>query len=148
MSKRTSSSLPASLSQLHRRLDQWRRGHRRGARLPDMLWSAAVRAARSHGLNKTARLLRLDYYSLKKRVQAAGGGPTVGTKAAPTFVEFVSAEGSSVGPECTLEFEGGNGAKMRMQLRGGTVPDIGACLSAFGLSAAGPSNRRRRNGKL
>jgi len=60
---------PAGLEGVQRRFERWRRTRRGHARIPDALWAAAVKAASRHGLHRTVRALRLDYYSLKERVE-------------------------------------------------------------------------------
>lgn len=60
----------SDLQRLHHQLTAWRgsRCHRR--RLPAEVWEAAACLARTHGLSRVARCLRLDYYSLKQRSSA------------------------------------------------------------------------------
>jgi hypothetical protein len=65
--------LPAGLEGVQRRFERWRRTRRGHARIPDELWAAAVKAAGRHGLHRTVRALRLDYYSLKERVERQAG---------------------------------------------------------------------------
>jgi hypothetical protein len=65
--------LPAGLEGVQRRFERWRRTRRGHSRIPDALWAAAVKAAGVHGLNRTVRALRLDYYSLKERVEQQAG---------------------------------------------------------------------------
>ena len=60
--------VPATLARLERRFSAWRRSRAVGQRIPDPLWTAAVQVAAEHGVNQTASVLSLDYYSLKKRV--------------------------------------------------------------------------------
>jgi len=67
--------LPAGLEGVQRRFERWRRTRRGHARIPDALWAAAVKAAGVHGLHRTVRALRLDYYSLKERVEQQAGTP-------------------------------------------------------------------------
>jgi len=143
--------VPVALKRIQQRLERWRqtRGGRR--RIPEGLWGLAVQAVSTYGLNKTARALGLDYYSLKRRVAAAGdpsGGPAKqrGPKAspvarpvevAPRFVELASgvaelapARSSGV-PECLLEFEHAGGAKLRVHLKGVAVADLAALSRSF-----------------
>ena len=87
----------------------------------------AVEVAREYGVNATARALRLDYYALKKRLEAA---PDPG-KAASDFIEISPVGMSSPGTECTVEVEDGNGARMRIELKGDEMPDLGALTRAF-----------------
>src|SRR4030042_3233929 len=65
--------VPVALERIRGRLERWRRTRRGRARIPEELWGRAVQAVGTYGLNKTARALGLDYYSLKQRVAAAGG---------------------------------------------------------------------------
>jgi hypothetical protein len=67
--------LPAGLEGVQRQFERWRRTRRGHARIPDKLWAAAVKAAGVHGLHRTVRALRLDYYSLKERVEQQAGTP-------------------------------------------------------------------------
>jgi hypothetical protein len=80
-----------------------------------------------HGINRTARALRLDYYSLKKRAAAAAGPD----ERAPQFVEILPGGLPAPRPECTIEVEDASGAKMRIHLQGGDLPDVAALTRAF-----------------
>ena len=86
-----------------------------------MLWASASELAGEYGLAKTARELRLDYYSLKGRVQASTIAGEAQTQS--SFVELLP-QVSSAPCECTIELEDGSGAKMRVHLKGTTIPDI------------------------
>ena len=66
--------LPARLEGMRRRFERWRRTRRRGARIPEALWASAVKAAGRYGIHRTARVLSVDYYALKRRVE---GKPAV-----------------------------------------------------------------------
>lgn len=126
MKTRTKAPIPVALAKGRRRFDEFRRRHRpRAARLPKDLWSLAVDLAKEHGLNRTARALGLDYYSLKKRLDA---GRDHGD--APDFIEFVPA-GFSLRPECTIELEDAAGAKMRIHLKGAELPDLADMARVF-----------------
>jgi len=66
---------PVALERIRRRLERWRRTRRGRDRIPEELWGLAVAAVGTYGLNKTARALGLDYYSLKRRVESAADDP-------------------------------------------------------------------------
>src|SRR5439155_5077642 len=87
------------LQHTRRRIARWRetRTHR-GAPMPAALWAAAVALARQHGLYTTARTLRIDYGSLKKRLDTASPGrvPT------PAFVELPTAPPPSQPGPCVI----------------------------------------------
>ncbi len=59
------------LSDAQSQFERWRWSRSRGTRIPATLWDAAVEAAREHGVSKVAGALRLDYYRLKERLEAA-----------------------------------------------------------------------------
>ena len=139
--------LPAALGRAQRKLQQWRQRHRRRTRIPDELWREAAELAGAYGINRIARALRLDYYSLKKRVEAAGGCRVFGQKVAPHsisdrraiaaddqamtgFIELAAASPTG-SPECILELEDPGGAKMRVHLKGVEAPDLAALSRSF-----------------
>jgi hypothetical protein len=107
------------LEQTRRRITRWRdtRTHR-GAPMPAALWTAAIALARQHGLYTTARTLRVDYGSLKKRRDAAGAGRVP----SPAFVELpVGPPG--LGP-CVIDLEARRGGRMRIEVTGVTMADL------------------------
>jgi hypothetical protein len=78
-----------------------------------------------HGISRTATALGLDYYSLKKRVEAAGQElPT----RSPAFVELPA---PVVGKQALFELDNGAGATMRVQLLGYEAADVEALARRF-----------------
>ena len=78
MSTGQPTNIPIALSRARRQFDRWRsQQHNKRTRLPKELWQKAVALAREHGLNKTARALGLNYYSLKKHIDEAGADELV-----------------------------------------------------------------------
>ena len=132
MSTKRTRDLPARLKDLRRRFERWRRTHQARARIPEPLWSAAVKMANRYGIHRTAKALRLDYYSVKKRVEqkAGGAGEVPKEGATATFLELPSSlrDGSC---ECTGELEDSVGAKMRVHLKGSAAPDLAALSRSF-----------------
>ena len=116
----TGDSTSIGLEKTRRRITRWRetRTHR-GAAMPTALWVAAVALARQHGLYTTARTLRIDYGSLKKRRDAAGAGRVP----APAFVELPAARPTGLGP-CVIDLEGQRGRRLRIEVTGVTVADL------------------------
>jgi len=117
-------------SGVQRKLTHWRQRHRRGARIPEELWREAAKLASAHGINRIARALGLDYYSLQKRVAttARSGVRT------PEFVELLP-EGLPASPlsqpACLIEVEEPGGAKLRIHLQSGEFPDVAALMRGF-----------------
>ena len=75
MRSRKSRAIPARLEAGRRRFEQWRRTRKGHARIPESLWTSAVKLADAYGLCRTAQTLRLDYNALKRRVESAGVKP-------------------------------------------------------------------------
>lgn len=127
---RARSLVSAPLEAVGRRLARWRGTHKHRSPLPEALWGAAVTAARECGLHRTARTLRLDYYSLKKRVETANHDGSLRQEINPQFVEFVP-PAPNFFPECTVELEHPRGTKMRIHLKGAGAPDLVSLTRAF-----------------
>jgi len=103
------------------------------SRIPEPLWTSAVKLAGRYGIHRTAKALRVDYYSLKKRVEgtpAATASNVSAATAGATFVELPAAAWASSG-ECTLELEDAGGAKLRVHLKGFEAPDLAALSRSF-----------------
>jgi hypothetical protein len=117
--------MPASLARLGQRFAIWRKTRKPGERIPEPLWRAAVKLAATSGMNRTARFLKLDYYSLKKRLDHATSSPVPSS----AFVELPSP--TVVSGECVIEWEDAAGARMRVQLKGQKLPDLLALSRSF-----------------
>ena len=119
--------IPKPLVQGRKRFRAWRRTRKLGTRIPERLWDVAVRLAVTHGLNRTASVLGLDYYSLKKRVDSTDSDEH---SSASTFVELSMPPLATSG-ECVIELEDVAGARMRVHLKGHEVPDLVAFSHSF-----------------
>ncbi|MCP5112320.1 MAG: hypothetical protein GY953_15960 [bacterium] len=153
-STRTGAEL-ARFEAVRRRFELWRSKRQGRERIPERLWTAAVKLAATYGLASTARTLRLDYYALKKRVEASGSSdapagsmprqrpPTPNASIAKastqdpatTFVELTSLEPAGAS-ECTVELEHPRGTKMRIRLTGRQSPEVVAAVSRVFFGAA------------
>jgi hypothetical protein len=133
MRSRKNQAIPARLEAGRRRFERWRRTRRGHSRIPEPLWTSAVKLAGAYGLCRTARTLGLDYNALKRRFASADPHASPGQKAArqkpagqataTAFVELVPAERAG-SPECLVELEHPQGAKMRIHLKGAEVLDL------------------------
>ncbi len=116
----TDISTSLGLEDARRRIARWRETRpSRGAAMPAALWAAAVALARQHGLWTTARTLRVDYGTLKKRLNGAAGGPAP----APAFVELPAARPTGFGP-CVIELAARRGRRLRIEVPGVTLADL------------------------
>ena len=111
--------IPVGMEKVYRRFERWRRTRRGRTPIPKGLWFGAAAVAREHGLNRTSKVLHLQFNKLKGFVES--GRPTKRrAKAATQFVELVAATGVS---ECVIELEGRHG-KIRVEWKGIQGPDL------------------------
>ena len=127
MSRGKPHDIPAPLARGRTRFETWRRSRALGSRIPERLWTLAVKLADAHGLSRTASVLRLDYYTLKRRVESKNSHTR---SAIPAFVEL-SPPPVAASCECVIEFEDNSGASLRVHLRGCEVPDLVALGRSF-----------------
>jgi hypothetical protein len=119
--------LPPDLERGRSRFRTWRGTRKAGSRIPQALWEMAVRLAKSYGVSRTATVLGLDYYRLKKQVEAA---VSESQSSGPAFVEWTSPV-MGLAKQCRLELENGSGATMRVQLVGYDAADLEALSHGF-----------------
>ncbi len=112
------------LSDVRRQFERWRRSRKRGTRIPEALWRAAAEAGEEYGVSKAAQALRLDYYALKKRIESIPEKRSA--SAPPGEVKFLEIPlgAASARPECVLEFEDGQGARLRVELQGAALAEL------------------------
>ena len=108
---------------------QWRKTRKRPGRMPEDLWNLVVRLARRHGINPVAHPVGLDYYSLKRRLDASEATGRAARRASSRFVEVEVARPPPVSPQCVLELEGPRGRKMTLRVCGPV--DVVALAEAF-----------------
>ena len=147
MGTKRTRGLPAALEELRRRFERWRRTHKARSRISEPLWVATVKLAGRYGLHRTAKALRVDYYSLKKRIErsavsagvrrctASSASKAPAESAEAAFLELPAAAWAGAG-ECTLELEDIDGAKLRVHLKGFETPDLAALNRSFWQSGA------------
>jgi hypothetical protein len=110
---------PKDLLQACRRFQAWRQRRSLGSRIPRPLWALAARLANRHGVSRTAAVLGLDYYSLKKWVENAAREAPANP---PAFVELPAPVVLS--RQCQFELDNGAGTTLRLHLVGYDAADI------------------------
>ncbi len=114
-------TLPKDLMRGRSRFQAWRERRKVGGRIPQPLWALAVRFVRTYGVSRTAAVLGLDYYGLKKRAEAAASESQA---SGPAFVELPTPV--LAGKQCLFELDNGTGASMCVQLTGYDAADVEA----------------------
>ena len=109
------------------------------ARIPEDLWELACRVAKVHGVAKTSRELKLDYYRLKRQLdgQSNKSGqdqPKRSRRRQPAPAAFVELPPLPIGgtTECDLELETGQGTRVVLRWKGSTAPDLAALGQLLG----------------
>ena len=107
------------LERLQDHIEQWRRqnGPGRRRRIPRDIWDAASGLARHHGVFRVARMLRLNYGALQKRVGASAPGRR--RQVAAPFVELMlprTMAEAAHSASTVVELIHGNGTRMTIRL--------------------------------
>lgn len=132
MNTRQPSKIPTALSETRRQLDHWRSQQpNKRTRLPEEFWQQAVALAKEHGLNKTARALKVKYESLKKHLEQGGADKGHLANVQPEFIELLPAAIKPGTVECMLEWSDGCGATVRMHMRGVGPSELSAVAGVF-----------------
>lgn len=118
------------LEQVKQRFALWRGDRKRGERISNALWAAALSMAKLHGPEHTARELRVDYDILKKRLERSAG-PVQVHKREVQFVEMFAPPELGTVPTsgCIVEMENARGGKMRIDLK--SLDGLAGLCSAF-----------------
>lgn len=116
----------ADLEALRRRFDQWRQSGRKGRKIPDELWHEAVKLTGTHGINRVAQGLGLDYNGLKKRV-----GKELPSAQGSNFIEF-AVDTVARKPDCVMEYQGRHG-KLTIRLSNPDASEVVSLAKALTL---------------
>jgi hypothetical protein len=116
------SDIPIVMERVYRRLEHWRRKRRgRSSPIPKPLWAAAAAVAREHGINRTSKVLNLEFNKLKELAGSTGARKRR-KRPTPQFMELMTAAPAGFS-ECVIEFEERHG-KVRIQWKGITASDV------------------------
>ena len=125
--------VPTEIQELSRQIEQWRSTRPHRMSMPEPLWTLAASLAARYGVARVARFLRLDYYSLKERVQPEERHPikvSESRSTGPTFIELPSLTAPAAS-ECSIELEHPRGQRMRVHVKGAALPDLAALTRTF-----------------
>ena len=121
---------PWEIERLQQRLEGWRMNRKGRLRIPERFWNAAVELARSYGVWKVAKALRLDYYNLKERCDGTAGASAATNQAAPSFIEVAPSPALQIA-ECVIELENADGGRIRMHFKGERLPNAESVCTEF-----------------
>ncbi len=125
------SDLSRSLTALALRLKSWRRTRRPGQRIPEDLWSQAVRLAHIQGLSPVSTALQLNYYDLQRRLGMPARARKSPVKPAH-FVELPSPVALERSADSgTLELTRSNGSRLILRLPTSRARDLLLLVQTF-----------------
>lgn len=124
------SAITPDIASLCKQIAQWRKTRRRGERMPERLWVLARDLAGRHTAGRIARVARIDYYALKKRVDGSVAPPAEKQERQPVFLEVPVSVGDHP-VECVIEMEHPRGGRMRIHSTGVLIPDLAALSRSF-----------------
>jgi hypothetical protein len=108
-----------TLEIVRHQFEAWRKRRPCRRRIPESLWQAAVQLCKEHPVFGVSQALRLNYNGLKNRVPKATGGRgfSAGEHRELGFVRL-DLGAPMTSPECWVEMEASNGARMKMSFKG------------------------------
>jgi hypothetical protein len=106
----------SDLITLRRQLAGWRQSQPGRPRLPAEVWAEAAALARTHGISRVSRTLRLSFHKLRQLVEPSAAPPS----GSPTPAEFIELPPlTGLGPNgggCVVEWCDGDQARMTVHL--------------------------------
>ncbi len=131
MGRKKQPPLPAPVEKLRRQLEAWRK-RKKSTRepIPDAIWRSATALAQTHGVNRIAVALRLNYDALKARAEGAGKKTPRQEASPPVFVEL-DVDHSVEVTGCVIELEDRSGRKLVIRLKSSSDLDLAALTSSF-----------------
>jgi hypothetical protein len=113
---------PGALKDVAEQFRAWRDGRRRGEKIPQALWQAAVALSDKYSPETIAAALTLDFGRLQNRVAASAVGKRASDPSSstilPEFVE-VGTLGARHADECRIEAMDRSGTRVSIHLKGG-----------------------------
>ena len=130
---------PLTLEAVADHFEQWRSGKKKGERIPEPLWHAAVQLVDTYGVSRVSRVLRLGGRDLNKRRGVSDSGQRRRRRVAgrTAFVEVergspVPPDASPSSPSCAtlwVELERPDGARLR--IHGDPSLDLSGLIGRF-----------------
>jgi hypothetical protein len=125
-----SEELSLATQDLGEQIRLWRRDHKPPSRFPAEYWQRAMEIASRHGVFKTARALRVDYMSLKRRMGLPVQSRPRSQAHMATFLEWLPPLPGVIG-ECTLDVTSQSGLRLGVKLKDIAPSTLGSILRDF-----------------
>ncbi len=114
------------VEEVRSRIEHWRRTRRKRTPMPEELWTEAAALAEEHGVSRVSRALKVQYGSLKRRVEQGVECGRVSGERSGGFVELSVAEvvPRPAAVSTVVKLSRGDGAEATVELGAGEVVDI------------------------
>lgn len=130
MPKNTPSVSHPSLVEVQSQFAAWRNTRQnQRERIPEALWSAAVKLCEHHSVNKISKALHLNYSDLRKRTSNTGPMQVAVSSSPQSFIAIDMEQPQP--SECIIEMEHRNGNKMRMHFKGQAGLELQSFVDSF-----------------
>src|SRR5437667_302686 len=104
------------LLKLRRELESWRKSQPGRTHVAEEVWELAEALARTHGVSRVSRTLRLSFYKLRRRVQVQAPASPPGAFVSSGFIELAPVAGPGVsGGACVIELS--DASQSRLTIR-------------------------------
>ncbi len=114
LAKYQSQAVKQDLDEVRELFESWRENRKRGARIPDELWQAAISLYPRFTVKRISGALRLGYEDVRSRVENKRKGGAKDFR----FWELRLSELQAHIGECRLRAEDGAGRKVELELKG------------------------------
>ena len=113
LAKYQSQAVKQDLDEVRELFESWRENRKRGARIPDELWHAAISLYPRYTVNRISGALRLGYEKVCSRIENEREGGRKDYR----FLELRLSELQAHIGECRLRAEDGAGRKVELDLK-------------------------------
>lgn len=124
MGRKKTRLLDPRVGPLRKQIERWRQMRPKGSPMPEVLWQAAAKLAREHGVYAAAQALGLSYGSLRTRAEEATAATRTRQESGPqvTFVELPAAvRPAAPGTGVVVEVTGMSGQRLTVRLQPGQL---------------------------
>ncbi len=122
---------PPAVRKLAQELRRWRTSPQRERRIPEALWGAAARLARTYGVSRISTALKLSYHDLQGRARGTRARRTP-RRSQPTFIQLPTpALSTAVEQHGTVEVVHRSGSRLVLRLPAAKPNDLLALVQAF-----------------
>ena len=119
-----------TITEVHELFKNWRETRSKRETIPDELWTAAVQISQHFDIGDVARFLKLNYRSLKQKVESAALHTTQTEEKAFHFIELPPLPNNGTN-NYIIDLRRPDDTTMHIRLQNGSAADIQPLIQAF-----------------